>query len=449
VIGARPKASGWWAVSALPLLFAPLLYSNPTIVLVLVGMAMFGIGLVIRPSLSLLVLLAAPMVSDGIDFAPNIGIILSVGKLAVGGVLAIWLLRCALTGQPPLESNTHFVPYVVIVLVLTLGLPRNDFATLNNLASVIGFVLLGLLAQLVFAVSDPKELRLILPLLSAGYALVLLVGMTFGDIHEGYDHDRQAGFGGIATEWAFSLVLGVGPCVAFLQHSRSRFVQVASPLLLVIAVIAVIASVTRAAILVLIITSPFLLWILRRERGVLSISAIAGAIAIPMFVNLDGVQNRMSSLVDPADFELDGSIRDRAIAAEHGWRLFVEYPFLGVGTGAFPNELQIAAGGQVMIVPHNAYLGLAAEQGAIGFLIVLASYSYFGVLIVQTFLRQTSPRFRLVTWGLAAMLVTFAFYAFVFDALNFAPAHFWLGIILVWHRVAQLPQEQLEKFDLV
>ncbi|TVQ87367.1 MAG: O-antigen ligase domain-containing protein [Deltaproteobacteria bacterium] len=430
------------------LAFAPLLYLEPLWVVLAVPVLATLVLMAWNPTLSAPVLLAAVMISDGLEFGINVGVILSVGKLTVLGVLGATLAHGLLFRQHPLRPNLHWIPHLAMTLLFVVGFSRSQYFSSRDVQVVFGFLLLGVLTQL--ALNLPREtwIARVGPLLGLAYLVVAATGMLFGEIDEGYGVTRSAGFGGIATEWSFSLLLGLGPCAAMLQASSSRVLRAFAPMVVLVGSVAIAASVTRAAILLLVAISPILLWIVRKQIVAVLAGGAGVLIAAPAFVDVQGLLFRLNPLVEGHYFETDGSLRDRQIVAEHGWRIFTENPVFGTGTASFATEVHFSSGGQVSLVPHNAYLGILAEQGVVGFLITLLYLGYIGWHVLALLRADHSPRFRTVAVGLACAFLVFVLYALVFDALTYAPAYFWFGIIFLWYAESRKSTERLRELGM-
>jgi O-antigen ligase len=104
-----------------------------------------------------------------------------------------------------------------------------------------------------------------------------------------------------------------------------------------------------------------------------------------------------------------GTMDARTVIWHAGMEVYLEHPFLGVGAGSFPASVQRKTA--TAWAPHNTFLSVLVEQGAVGF-------SIFAVLLMALFYTAMKMRGRerslwlvmLLTWGLGASVMNWEYY---------------------------------------
>jgi O-antigen ligase len=158
-------------------------------------------------------------------------------------------------------------------------------------------------------------------------------------------------------------VLGL---VALHSYMRGKMRRTALGVLLAAVPIAILATLTRAVWLsfagaLVAIAIPFW-W--RRSRRVLLATPIVAAAALALLFSSE----QMRSTLDDR-FSEEGPIEFREAVYTGAWDMFLERPLLGWGFHQMQDELPRHVTGyhEKILYPHNTYLELLAEQGAVGF----------------------------------------------------------------------------------
>jgi len=153
-------------------------------------------------------------------------------------------------------------------------------------------------------------------------------------------------------------------------------------LLLIAALFGVAATVSRGGFVLIVVTilGAIILKLLSRTQRILLIVAIPlliGGVSLAYDFLIDESDNRrMHKIVERLDWfqemdEEDSAVEGRRFGAAQAWRIFLESPLTGRGTGV--TSLAVRQDG-----PHNMYLLLMAEQGILGLLLYV---SLFGILL--------------------------------------------------------------------
>lgn len=174
-----------------------------------------------------------------------------------------------------------------------------------------------------------------------------------------------------------------------------------------------VATLSRSAVLALLLVVPFLAWSLRRadphrrpisRRGLVVFGCLA-ALAIaafwkPIVVRLDPLIVELGiSQGEPVRSEqgsLEGRLQMNAAALE----MIAQHPFLGVGAGNFPIAMPAISNLAPQYV-HNVALLLGAEVGIAGLIIWLAIVVWAGVLLMRGAANVWLPTAVAASWVLA------------------------------------------------
>jgi O-antigen ligase len=445
---ARAEAIYLGALAAMAAVLLPMLWLYPLAAFAMIPALGTLAALAWRPAWTPPFVFVALMVSDGVDLGVSVGVVLTVGKLGMIFVLTAWALHCLIAGRWPFDPNALWVAHGAVLGSLILGLVPGRFVDGLTLQTVFGFVLLGVMMQVVVATSDLRHLRPTLLAIALAYIAVVVASIPLGREIVGGNEIRNAGFGGNPNQWALSVLMGLGPAVAILEGQRSRWLRWGAPLALAVGAVSILGTVSRGGLLVLLGLSPLFAFLLWRRKLALGGFAVAALLAGPLLVDLSNVSTRMDSFFDEGEMEMDGSLRDRSIVARFALDSISERPIFGLGTGSFAREVEVASGGQVALVAHNTYLGILAEQGLVGGLIFFSYLCYFAVLLWGAYRRQPSTVARRITVGLTGTLIAYVVGAVTIDALYHAPAAFWFAVIFVWSRLTELPRAKLEEAGL-
>jgi O-antigen ligase len=113
-------------------------------------------------------------------------------------------------------------------------------------------------------------------------------------------------------------------------------------------------------------------WRIGRRLGIglLVVGIVAGAILVPWYVSVRGQALGGGSALEPGQV-LIASDQQRLAAWSAAGRMFLDEPLLGQGYRAY-RQLSVQYGDQVLNAPHNEWLRLFAEHGAIVGLVGLA-----------------------------------------------------------------------------
>jgi len=154
--------------------------------------------------------------------------------------------------------------------------------------------------------------------------------------------------------------------VALHSYMREKMRRTALGVLLAAVPIAILATLTRAVWLsfaAALLAVALLFWRARSRRLFLAIFIVA----ISALALLFSSEQLRSTLDDRLNEE--GPIEFRQAVYSGAWEMFLERPLLGWGFHQMQDELPRHVTGyhEKILYPHNTYLELLAEQGAVGF----------------------------------------------------------------------------------
>jgi len=158
-------------------------------------------------------------------------------------------------------------------------------------------------------------------------------------------------------------VLGL---VALHSYMRGKMCRTGLAVLLAGVPIAILATLTRAvwfSFTCALLAIAFLFWRPRSPQLFLAIPIIAAAALALLFSS----EQLRSTLNDRLNEE--GPVEFRQAVYAGAWDMFLERPLTGWGFHRMPDELPRHVTGYLekILYPHNTYLELLAEQGAVGF----------------------------------------------------------------------------------
>ncbi len=324
------------------------------------------------------------------------GLYLTLGHMALAGLMAVWLLRRALVERraPPLTRLDGLAfAFLVIVWVRSLGSEQGGLA----LASAVSYSLAVLAFYVAsHALSDPADMQLALratvavlllelvyvaaqlaarsPLPLPGSKVVLLGGTVyFGGAGEAF---RPTGFLSHPNALAHHMTLVLPPLLALVLLGPARlprrvwgvalatFCACSAMLLL---------TLSRGGWASFLLGAALVVWVYLRRglltRRQLGAAAVAGALAGAVFVA--AYPQVLLRLTEPDD----RSTESRLLLADQAVNIIRQHPLAGVGFGGYnraafeyiaPSFGSVSEDYQqqlLRLVVHNHYLLLAAELG--------------------------------------------------------------------------------------
>ncbi|MBW2312947.1 MAG: O-antigen ligase family protein [Deltaproteobacteria bacterium] len=308
------------------------------------------------------------------------GLLATPFKLAVAVLLVMATVQyAARSGGSHRDRKTLWIIgfavsfFVGTVMALVAGLPPAPVlrSSTTMIALISFYLLLG------YAVDSKEDIVRLLWGLAFGGAFTVLpavVGLQQSQSVVAYGHERFSGLSGQEN------LLGADMCVVLAASAGLFFIarsKVRRAILIGIVTLAtagIALSLSRSAFLAL----GFMwgLWLYRSgSRGNLQYAVLAGMLAIVSLAFLpESVMDRLGTIFDATERARDGSIQGRFEVGAWGIRAFMSNPIVGVGTPRFPVWVHEQPDGLSASwhTIHNAYIGIAAEQGLLGLVPFLA-----------------------------------------------------------------------------
>jgi probable O-glycosylation ligase (exosortase A-associated) len=197
-----------------------------------------------------------------------------------------------------------------------------------------------------------------------------LIGLVKGGAR--YD-DGPGGFMSDNNSFALALNMILPFLVGFALSEKMRWARLLAAATAVLCVLCILFTFSRGGLLTLAVVGGLLVWRSKRRllvAGLLALSLGGFALFSSSKMTEDYVK-RASSI---SNYEADESAQGRLNAWETSWRVFLDYPILGVG----PNNLEAvffryAPDTTRFRVTHDAYLQLLSECGLPSLLLFLGA----------------------------------------------------------------------------
>ncbi len=221
------------------------------------------------------------------------------------------------------------------------------------------------------------------------YGVSRFLAMASGTVRIGNDYANANAIGMWA---AISAVLFI--YFIFYEGMQLKYIAIIMPIMLVA------FSQSRTAIIELIVGVFLVIFFHYREKknflkGIFRIViAVIIIIAVIFFISrfqvFSGLNERIQSLVDYSQGKSvrEGSVIQRELYIQAGWKQFLKTPILGVGIGN-TNQVAIAATGHNTYL-HNNFIELLASGGIVGFCIYYGMILYLVIKLLPFALRKES-----------------------------------------------------------
>lgn len=345
-----------------------------------------------------------------------------IGLMAAAVILGAVPVRELLRRTPPTMLVGAILVWTAITAAFSAHKPTALFAFLTAASAASIFVATSWGARrypvsLLLVVVLPGAVNAALAILQEAKIWNELASYDSRDVHAG-----TVGLMGNPNDVGSYLVPAFLAAAAWFLAARSTLQRVLLAPVLLLILGGVAASRTRGAVLGIAAGLAALIVARWRKRGLawvvtLTVIGVLGAgISLPIVERV---------LATPVEILLSG----RIIAFAAGWRMFTDNPFLGVGPGHFeyayfdyasrvyPSMVEYSiAGRQYMFgEAHNDHLQIAAETGAIGWLLFAASLAAIAMTARMRVTDAHSPRVRFARLGgltLAAGLAALALFQF-------------------------------------
>ncbi|MDY6970927.1 MAG: O-antigen ligase family protein [Thermodesulfobacteriota bacterium] len=369
--------------------------------------------------------------------------VLTVGKVMIILTLAVWFFRFSLERDPePVRSllqNRTSILMIAYGWVLLLGIiPARSieacfvvivqrysliilyFILFNALCTIESFkkcILMLLFGSLFAASAGIYEMM-------TGTAIVENVYDRTGLIVTDEGSHRIQAFAGDPDMHAVFLISMSGLLLYMIYMSRSRIKQVCWIGLLIMFIINILGTGSRAGWLGMLITSIVFLFFIRIRFKFIIGAAFLGVFAVILIViecaDLAPIMERVSSSKKSGDKSTEWRIGWATMSAA----MFLDHPLLGIGTGNYYTEYSRylreapTSASYINKKPnHNAYLQTLAENGIIGCFIFLTLL--ISILADISFvLMRGPPEMKYLGTGILASYIGFLYCMSAYPAVG-------------------------------
>lgn len=316
--------------------------------------------------------------------------LLNPGKAAMAATIVVAVWRCRHSPQRLVPNSSFILPVVLIAAVITLGVAWSDSQRPTN-----AVLILPMYVAFVFAapslIEDRRDIERIVAafLIAAGLVSVVAIGQRFiGALQwrsmlfePGGGYRSNATFAdpnNLARFLAITLALAAGTILA--TGARRLTVYLAVPAVIV-GLPALAATGSRSGLLGFLLAGFLMVMLAPIERYTKLRLAAFGLVGVTLGLGLLVLQGG-------SDFErikaLTLGIRvlgQREFLIRAGWEMWKDNPFIGVGTGSFPNAvvqryLWIFPWWAETTLSHTSFISILAEGG-------LVAISMLGFVLVR------------------------------------------------------------------
>lgn len=425
LVGDLPRMARPWVGALTGALLGGTMILSPWAPVVLLLLGLGAVLVFLRPAL-LVVTIFAGMLFDqaGLSSMKVATLPVTASKLSVLAALGGWTAICLVKGRRPIRAPLEVAGMLVFVASVGLSTAAvgNFWTAIFNLA---GMAMLTVLVVLVCSILAEEDLRL--PSRLIALLLVLVLALSAWGMRGG---GRFSGTMGDPNEWATLLLLLTPALLGALATDRGSLPRLLRVALLLLAPVGILASQSRAAFLVGVLSAPAWLYLLRSQRGELWLAVSGAAGAAAALLDLDAVTARVRTLVATLSgrAEVDASLGERAELQRQAWDLFRDHWLLGAGPGNFPRLSGFVPVQGGLLPPHNTYLEVASEQGVVGLFALLVMAGGLLRALVRGRAEARSEARRNALSGLLIGLLAFGLMAATLGLLTFSLAYLLVGL---------------------
>ncbi|HJX29964.1 MAG TPA: putative O-glycosylation ligase, exosortase A system-associated [Thermoanaerobaculia bacterium] len=223
-------------------------------------------------------------------------------------------------------------------------------------------------------VRDRNRLRWLLLLIVFSIGFLGAKRGLFGLVRGGarFD-DGPGGFMSDNNSFALALNMILPLLVGLAVVEKQKIIRVAAGVAAALCLLCILFTFSRGGLLTLALVGGLLVW-RSRQRFLVGTLLAVGLCGFLLFSSEELTQQYVERASSISNYEEDGSAQGRITAWTTSWRVFLDYPWTGVG----PNNLaavyaRYAPGTDRFRVAHNAYFQLLAECGLPALLLFLGA----------------------------------------------------------------------------
>ncbi len=211
------------------------------------------------------------------------------------------------------------------------------------------------------------------------------------------DSGRMSGYFGHPNQYGgcISIVFIVNMCIALYQDKRFFYY---TPFLIA----GVVAAGSRSYFLGIFVCFMVLLMLSRSIKKVLLYSVISGLVLVLIAITVPWFSQRIED-----SFSLEKNTY-RLNNWKISWNIFLEHPWVGVGSGMLPRYLEPYKEKGLIDFPqhaHNMYIQELAEGGVPGFILVIGTQVYFCIKYFRIHNSASEPLMKAISLGVALSLL--------------------------------------------
>ncbi len=310
-----------------------------------------------------------------IDFVRPMSWIPALSVIPLGAVAAVWgFVKVATSRQRAIPRPVWYMLGLAAVMAWNVPWAMNNYKALMGLWGFITLVIGGVLP----IAALPGSVRAMRYLMSA-YVFMHVPMAIHAILHAGRG---LSGWGGDENDLACALNVAMGLGIYLFLEDSSKLKRLLLLVAIGVMLSAVVASISRGGFLGLASLGGYIL-LAGPRRGVVAFCVILAVVGLLLFAPAtywDEVRS-IKSAAEPGD-----TGEQRFYLWGMAWRMFLDHPFVGVGTGNYgiqapyyeDTERAETSGFHTWgRVAHSLYFTLLAEQGAIGTIFFVAIVGWF------------------------------------------------------------------------
>lgn len=295
-----------------------------------------------------------------------------------------WLLGPNHANKKNILSHHPIVMWIYAIIALSIvGMFYSVGDEESMRRSLIDSLRLGVIPILMYFYQDKKIGRL--ALWAFAFAMLFTMVLAFGKVYGGLPIGTKYPMGAVfKSHIKTSFFMAIA---AFYLASQCKYLpQYRWPLIAVVALMVyylLFMSVGRIGYITLVLCLMILAWQWYRLKGMMMATCIASVMIVGAYFTSPVLSDRLNLLVQDIDFYqqggrlLESSLGSRLEFAKTSSALFLEKPFFGWGTGSYGAAYSEYHEGENTLLtdnPHNEYLRIAVELGAVGLLLLLGLF---------------------------------------------------------------------------
>jgi O-antigen ligase len=150
-------------------------------------------------------------------------------------------------------------------------------------------------------------------------------------------------------------------------RTRSRFLAFCALAYGLLTPVCVVLTHSRSGLVLFALTAAWTFFALPRGKARFALGLATAVVGITLAAGLtQKAVDRYASMFSETTYEEEGSTRGRIVGYEIAWRIFQEYPVVGIGPGSWGTYRRQRVDGSTL-EPHNLAGDLLASTGLLGF----------------------------------------------------------------------------------